>query len=290
MDRQTQAPPPDHPVAAQVAEGLATATAPSGRLLAASRGAVVLAEADLPRVTYFPRENVDASVLEPTARTSWCPYKGQAAYDAVLGEPDRAWTYHDPAPAVADIAGHVAFYPDAATVGQEALPSPAPDAVAVLAFWFEEVRPGRWFERDDALDAEIARRFGQLHAAAANGALDAWSREPDGALARVVLLDQFSRNLHRGDARAYAQDGLAREAADGMVARGFDLALSPERRAFCYLPFMHAEDMRGQNRAVRLYQDRLPGAPNVRHALDHRAEIHRYGRFRGRDAALGRAG
>ena len=288
MARRTKNPGPDHPIALQVAEGLATATAPSGHLLAASRSAVVLAEADLPRVTYFPRENVDPSALVPTDHHTWCPYKGEAAYDAVLGAADKAWTYYDPAPAVADIAGHVAFYADAANVGQEALPSPSPDAVAVLSFWFEETKPGQRFKQDDALDAEIARRFGALHAAAANGELDEWTREPDGALARIVLLDQFSRNMFRGQARAFETDGLARAGADGMVARGFDLALAPERRAFAYMPFMHAEDMRGQNRSVRLYQDRLPGAENVRHALAHRAEIHRYGRFRGRDAALGR--
>ena len=288
MEREIRPPSADHPVAVQLAEGLATAVAPSGQLLAASRAAVVVAEASLPRVTYFPRENVDPSVLEPTARKSWCPYKGEAAYDAVLGEADRAWTYYDPAPAVADIAGHVAFYPDAATVGQEALPGPPPDAVAVLSFWFDEVRPGQRFKRDEALDAAVARRFGALHAAAAGGALDGWAREPDGALARLVLLDQFSRNLYRDDPRAYAQDAAAREAADGMIARGFDLALTPARRAFCYLPFMHAEDVGAQNRAVRLYRDRLPGADNLRHALSHREEVHRHGRFRGRDAALGR--
>ena len=286
--RETRPPGPDHPIALQVADGLATATSPTGHLLAASRSAVVLAEADLPCVTYFPRENVDPSALEPTVHRTWCPYKGRAAYDAVLGEPDKAWTYHDPAPAVADIAGHVAFYPSAATVGQEALPSPSPEALSVLSFWFEEVRPGQRFRADDALDAEVARRFGGLHERAASGALDEWDREPDGALARIVLLDQFSRNLFRGRAEAFAQDAAARAAADHAVARGFDLALGPERRAFAYMPFMHAEDMRGQNRAVRLYRDRLPGADNLRHALEHRTEIHRHGRFTGRDEALGR--
>ena len=288
MTRQTRAPGPDHPIGVQVAGGLATATAPSGRLLAASRAAVVLAEADLPRVTYFPRENVDAGALEPTATKTWCPYKGEAAYDAVLGEADLAWTYYDPAPAVADIAGHVAFYPEAATVGQEALAAPPPDAVAVLSFWFDELRPGQRFKRDEAVDAEIGRRFGALHASAAEGGLEDWAASPDGALARVVMLDQFSRNLHRDDARAFAQDEAARAATDAMVARGFDLALAPERRAFCYLPFMHGEDIGTQNRSVRLYEGRLPGSDNVRYARAHRAEIHRHGRFRGRDAALGR--
>ena len=289
--RARRQPGADHPIALEVAGGLATAVSPSGHLLAASRAAVILAEADLPRVTYFPRDNVDASALEPTATKTWCPYKGEAAYDAVLGEPDKAWTYFDPFPAVADIAGHVAFYPDAASVGQEDLPAPPPDALAVLAFWFEESKPGQWFERDEDFDAEIARRFGGLHEAAAAGELDGWAREPDGALARILLLDQFSRNLFRGEARAFAQDGAARAAADGMVARGFDLALAPARRPFAYMPFVHAEDLRGQNRAVRLMRDRLPRQGDyLRHALQHRDEIHRRGRFEGRDAALGRGG
>ena len=286
--RETVAPTAEHPIAVQVAEGLATATAPSGRLLAASRSAVVLAEADIPRVTYFPRENVDPSALEPTGTKTWCPYKGEASYDAVLGELDQAWCYYDPAPAVADVAGHVAFHPEAARVGQEALPAPPPEAVAVLAFWFEEVRPGQRFRQDDAFDAEVGRRFGALLDRAAAGELGGWDREPDGALARIVLLDQFSRNVHRGSPRAFAQDAAARAAADHAVARGFDLALDPERRAFAYMPFMHAEDIAAQNRSARLYQDRLAGSESVRHALSHRAEIHRHGRFRGRDAALGR--
>lgn len=286
--KKTTPPTNDHPIALQVAEGLATATSPSGHLLAASRSAIVLAEADLPRVTYFPRANVDPSALAPTAHRTWCPYKGEAAYDAVLGTADQAWTYFDPAPDVADIAGHVAFYPEAAVVGQEALPGPSPDALSVLSFWFNETKPAQWFRRDDAFDAEIARRFGAMRDAAAAGEMDDWTREPDGALARIILLDQFSRNLFRGEARAFDADDLARAGADGMVSRGFDLALSPERRAFAYLPFMHAEDMRGQNRAVRLYKDRLPASQNVRHAMEHREDIHRYGRFKNRDNALGR--
>ena len=286
--RQRKEPGADHPIAVQVADGLATAVTPEGRLIAASRSAVVLAEADLPKAFYFPEENVDPSALLPTDTKSWCPYKGEAGYHAVLGQADKAWVYPDPFPAVGDIAGHIAFYPDAASVGTEELPAPSPEAVSVLQFWFEEVRPGQRFKQDDAFDAEVRRRFGALTERAAAGGLD-WAREPDGALAEIVLLDQFSRNIWRGEARAFAQDPAARAAADHMVSRGFDLALSPERRAFAYMPFMHTEDLRGQNRSVRLYTERLPGAENVRHALEHRAEIHRHGRFKGRDAALGRA-
>ena len=284
--REHREPNADHPIALEVAAGLATARSPEGRLLAASRSAVILREADYPAVFYFPRENVDPSALTPTETQTWCPYKSEAAYDAVLGAADKAWTYYDPFPAVGDIAGHTAFYPDAATVGTEALGAPPPDAVAVLRFWFEETKPSQHFKRDEAFDATIRDRFGALHERAAAGELEGWTQDPDGNLAIIVLLDQFSRNLHRGSPRAYAQDDAARRAADHAVARGFDLALSPERRAFCYMPFMHAEDMRGQNRSVRLYEDRLPGAANVRHALAHRTDIHRYGRFRNRDEAL----
>ena len=286
--RQHREPSADHPIALEVASGLATARSPEGRLLAASRSAVILREADLPMVFYFPRENVDPSALTPTDTKTWCPYKGEAAYDAVLGAADKAWTYHDPFPAVGDVAGHTAFYPDAATVGTEEVAAPAPGAIDVLRFWFEETKPSQHFKRDAGFDAEIARRFGPLHERAAAGEFEGWTRSADGTLALIVLLDQFSRNLHRDSARAYAQDDAARAAADHAVARGFDLALEPERRAFCYMPFMHAEDLRGQNRSVRLYQDRLPGAANVRHARAHRDDIHRHGRFPNRDEALRR--
>ena len=286
--REHREPSADHPIALQVARGLATATSPSGALLASSRSAVLLREADLPDVTYFPRENVDPGALVPTAKKTWCPYKGEAAYDAVLGEADKAWTYYDPFPAVADIAGHVAFYRDAAHVATEALPAPTPDAVTVLGFWFDELSPNHHFNRSDEVDEAIRERFGALHARAAAGGLSGWNGSPDGALALVIVLDQFSRNLYRGDPRAFAQDEAARAEADHLLSRGFDLALAPARRAFAYLPFMHAEDIAAQNRSVGLYARRLPASANLRHAIEHRDEIHRIGRFRGRDAALGR--
>ncbi|WP_081871680.1 DUF924 family protein [Parvularcula oceani] len=281
-------PGPDHPISTQRLAGLANATAPSGRLLAASTNAICLREADLAPVTYFPRRNVDPSALTPTAHETWCPFKGRAAYDAVLDEPDRAWTYYDPFPAVSAIAGHVAFYPDAAETGMEDLPAPAPEAEDVLRFWFDEVPAKKHFAKDEALDRRIAERFGGLQDTAARGRHDEWMRSPTGSLALLILLDQFSRNLHRGSARAFENDEKARHIADHAIGRGFDLAEPPERRAFVYLPFMHSEDLQDQNRSVRLYTERLPGAPNVAFALGHREEIHRHGRFRGRDAALGR--
>ena len=284
--REHREPSAEHPIALQVAEGLATARSPEGRLLAASRTAVILREADLKEVFYFPRENVDPAALTPTDTKTWCPYKGEAAYDAVLDQPDKAWTYYDPFPAVGDIAGHLAFYPEAASVGTEAIKAPPPEAVDVLSFWFEETKPSQHFKRDDAFDAAIRDRFFALHERAAAGECEGWLQDPSGNLALILVLDQISRNLYRSDPRAYAQDAAARAAADHAVARGFDLALEPTRRAFCYMPFLHAEDMRGQNRSVRLYEDRLPGAANVRHALEHRSDIHRYGRFPNRDQAL----
>jgi uncharacterized protein (DUF924 family)/uncharacterized protein (DUF427 family) len=271
----------------EVAEGLATAVSPDGRLLAASRSAVILRETDLPEVFYFPAANVEPSALEPTARKTWCPYKGEAAYDAVLGVPDKAWRYYDPFPAVADVAGHVAFYPDAAKAGTEALPPPAPEALAVLSFWFDEVPQKDRFKRLDALDDAIRERFGALHERAAAGQLHDWRASPDGTLALIVLLDQFSRNFFRDAAQAFAQDEAARDLADHAVSRGFDLSYAPERRGFCYMPFMHAEELAVQNRSVRLFEGRMPGSDHVSHARRHREEIHRHGRFRGRDAALG---
>src|SRR3712207_5697959 len=114
------------------------------------------------------------------------------------------------------------------------------EAGAVLDFW-RGIGRERWFERSDALDAEIRDRFGALHERAASGALDGWADTPEGALALLILLDQFSRNLHRGEPRAFACDARAREVADAAIARGFDQQTDPELRVFFYLPFMHSE-------------------------------------------------
>jgi uncharacterized protein (DUF924 family) len=158
-------------------------------------------------------------------------------------------------------------------------------AVAVLAFWFEETAPRQWWTRDAAFDAVIAARFGALHEAASRCELWAWRQTPEGRLAEVIVLDQFSRNLHRDDPLAFACDPLALALSQEAVARGDDLALPIERRAFLYMPCMHSE-----SRVIHAQAERLFSAPgleeNLRSARQHRAIIERFGRYPHRNAVL----
>jgi uncharacterized protein (DUF924 family) len=164
----------------------------------------------------------------------------------------------------------------------------------VLAFWFGEprgkARP-EWFRKDPAFDEEIRRRYGQLHAAASRRELDHWRPSPEPMLALVIVLDQFSRNLHRNDARAFAQDELALECAKEATARGDDLALLPVERQFLYLPFEHSEDPADQDECVDLMAslDAFEETRGISEwAVRHRDIIRRFGRFPHRNACLGR--
>jgi uncharacterized protein (DUF924 family) len=168
---------------------------------------------------------------------------------------------------------------------------------AVLEFWFGpreargKARP-QWFRKDEKLDAEIRRRFGALHALAARRELERWRASPEPMLSLVVVLDQFSRNLYRGDARAFAQDAHARECSREARARGDDLGLAPVERQFLYMPFEHSEDAADQDLAVDLMGS-LEAFEETRGLTEwaerHRATIRRFGRFPHRNAALGRA-
>ena len=168
----------------------------------------------------------------------------------------------------------------------------------ILAFWFADgpdTFREAWFRRDDAFDAAIRERFGVATAAARAGALDDWAALPDSALALLVLLDQFPRNLHRGSAEAFASDAHARAIAREVVlAHRFDLALSRTERVFLYLPFEHSEAMADQDLSVALFEglrdDARMAKPGgaIDYAWRHRAVIARFGRFPHRNAALGR--
>jgi uncharacterized protein (DUF924 family) len=166
----------------------------------------------------------------------------------------------------------------------------------VLDFWFgplaERGKARReWFRKDPAFDAEIRRRFGELHGEAARGELDAWRLSPEPNLALVIVLDQFSRNLYRDDPRAFAQDEHARECAQEALARSDDLGMLPVQRQFLYMPFEHGEDPVDQDLAVDLMRsleefEETRGL--TRWAQKHREVIERFGRFPHRNAALGR--
>ncbi len=158
---------------------------------------------------------------------------------------------------------------------------------SVLRFWFEESTPQQWFEKSDDYDRAIRDHFGALHAAAARGDHDGWAETPDGALALILVLDQFSRNLFRDDPRAFAQDAKALGIAKDAIAIGHDMEVSEARRVFFYVPFEHSEDLADQE-ACLPYFEALSNADYLKYAIAHRDIIARFGRFPHRNAVLGR--
>ncbi|MGH8779109.1 DUF924 family protein [Paraburkholderia sp.] len=176
-----------------------------------------------------------------------------------------------------------------------------PRAADVLECWFGV--PGtdgfgderkQWFARDAAFDAMLRERFGALIDAARAGELDDWTRTPEGALALVIVLDQFSRNCHRNTARAFAADAKALQIATQIIEQGDDLRLpTAHHRAFAYLPFEHDESAASQQTSLRLFQqlDADPAAAHAdyyRYAQRHAEIVERFGRFPHRNALLGR--
>ena len=162
----------------------------------------------------------------------------------------------------------------------------------VLAFWFNGdpgTRRAVWFRKDADFDAACVG-FSAARDQAKAGLYDSWSDTPRGALALLILLDQLSRNLHRGSAEAFAADPKALSIAKSAVARGFDRALTPVERMFLYLPFEHAETLPEQDESVRLFETLVAdlGPDTIEYAHRHREVIRRFGRFPHRNAALGR--
>jgi uncharacterized protein (DUF924 family) len=156
----------------------------------------------------------------------------------------------------------------------------------ILAFW-REAGPDKWFTRDDDFDADIRQKFLPTYEAAAAGKLADWERTAEGTLALLIVLDQFPRNMFRGDARCYATDELARGVAHRALKRGCDQDVPEAERGFFYLPFMHSENMEDQLRCVALYRE--AGDANLKYAEQHADIIRRFGRFPHRNAILGRA-
>ena len=157
----------------------------------------------------------------------------------------------------------------------------------VVAFWFDEVTPAQWWAKSDAFDRLVSSRCGSAHAAATRGELYAWRATADGRLAEIIVLDQFSRNIHRGRPEAFAADGMALVLAQEAVAAGLDRALDAGRRAFLYMPYMHSESAAIHALAVRLFA--TPGMEgNLDFERRHQAVIERFGRYPHRNAVLGR--
>lgn len=159
-------------------------------------------------------------------------------------------------------------------------------ARAVLDFWLREVPPERRFARDDALDATIRDRFADDVADVAGSHAAGWRATPKGLLAAIILLDQFSRNLNRGSAAAFANDPLARALTGEAIAKGWGAAMEATERQFLYMPLMHSERLDDQVRSLPLFA--MAGQEAFDFALRHAAQIARLDRFPGRNAALGR--
>ncbi|MBC7941030.1 MAG: DUF924 domain-containing protein [Chitinophagaceae bacterium] len=157
----------------------------------------------------------------------------------------------------------------------------------VLNFWFDETSPAQWWKVDPAFDEGVARRFGELHRRATQAELYGWRQTPRGRLAEVIVLDQFSRNLHRRSPLAFANDALALGLAQEAVAAHADQALTPTERAFLYMPYMHSESRAIHAQAVLLF--RANGQQdNLDIELRHKAIVDRFGRYPHRNAVLGR--
>lgn len=159
------------------------------------------------------------------------------------------------------------------------------EAAGVVAFW-REAGPARWFQKDEAFDREFRARFLDLHVAAAARRCDDWLDTAEGALALLLLLDQYPRNAFRGTARMYATDALAREHARRTLAAGFFEQIEPGLRLFVCLPFAHSEDLADQDLSVELNAGLGPDA--LSHAQGHRDIVRRFGRFPHRNPLLGR--
>jgi uncharacterized protein (DUF924 family) len=157
----------------------------------------------------------------------------------------------------------------------------------IVRFW-REAGPDRWYKKDPAFDDDIRRRFLATHEAAAAGKLKSWEDNAQGTLALLILLDQFPRNMFRGDRRAFATDALARAITAGALIKGFDGEVGKDMRGFFYLPFEHSEDLADQERGEALY--RAAGDEDgLKWSTLHADIIRRFGRFPHRNAVLGRA-
>jgi len=157
----------------------------------------------------------------------------------------------------------------------------------IIDFWFVEIDPGMWFKKNEAFDQQLRQRFSAAHRSAAIGELYAWRRQPHGRLAEIIVLDQFSRNMFRDSAQAFACDNVALVLSQVAIEAGDDQRLDTSHRAFMYMPFMHSESPLIHQQAVKLFSQ--PGLErNLEFELKHKAIIDRFGRYPHRNVALGR--
>lgn len=172
-----------------------------------------------------------------------------------------------------------------ATMDAQALP--AGWQTGILDFWFGELTPEDWFKGSDSLDLTIANRFATLHERLATGLPDTVWTDVQAALAAVIALDQFPRNMFRRQPRAFATDTLAVQVTRNAVDKGLDAALDDDHKQFLYMPLMHSERLDDQERCVSLFEA-LGRPESLKFAREHRDVIARFGRFPHRNEALGR--
>jgi uncharacterized protein (DUF924 family) len=160
----------------------------------------------------------------------------------------------------------------------------------VLQFWLDEIGPEGWYEASDLLDDQIRTKFEDTWRAACEGKFSLWLTYPTGALAYIILTDQFSRNMFRGEGEAFASDKIALAAAKSAIDKGWDKRIDEPARQFFYMPLMHSENLCDQDRCVRLMCERMLGARESKllHARAHREVIRKFGRFPYRNEALHR--
>jgi uncharacterized protein (DUF924 family) len=157
----------------------------------------------------------------------------------------------------------------------------------VLKFWFEEIEPAAWWQKDEAFDALLIEQFSGLHAQAARCELFAWRERPEGRLAEIIVLDQFSRNMFRDTPLAFANDSMALTLSQEAIASGADEALTAVQRSFLYMPFMHSESLDIHEVAVELYRNN--GIQNnLDFEISHKKIIEQFGRYPHRNKILGR--
>jgi len=157
----------------------------------------------------------------------------------------------------------------------------------ILEFWFDEISPSQWWEKDTAFDQLIAARFSKIHERAACCELFGWRQTAQGRLAEVIVLDQFSRNMFRGSARSFAHDPLALALAQEAISAGADDLLDSSRRPFLYMPLMHSESLVVHEAAIYLFT-RKCSKDNLNFEIRHREIIQRFGRYPHRNEILGR--
>jgi len=161
------------------------------------------------------------------------------------------------------------------------------DYQAIIDFWFDEIESALWWKKDAAFDELIMQRFQAVHQAAARCELFSWREHPEGRLAEIIVLDQFSRNIYRDDARAFSCDAMALTLAQEMVLAGLDGEIYPVMRAFVYMPYMHSESAFIHQQAIRLFDQ--PGMEsNLDFEQQHKTIIDRFDRYPHRNEVLGR--